>query len=106
MAAILSRHNKNILVSKNTTVNHPCNCRRKTEYLLNGESRKKTFIYKANISTDDNDAPKYCYGCWETEFKSDFHNRRQSLKSEQKNTTELSKAFLEAIDNKKNPRIK
>ena len=72
MAAILSRHNKTILASKNTNVHPPCNCRRKAECPLNGDCRKKAIVYKASISTDSNDPPKSYYGCCETEFKSRF----------------------------------
>ena len=71
MAAILSRHNKTILASKNTNVHPPCNCRRKAECPLNGDCRKKAIVYKASISTDSNDPPKSYYGCCETKFK--FH---------------------------------
>ena len=57
MAAILSRHNKNVLASKNTNVHPPCNCRRKAECPLNGDCCKKVIVYKASISTDSNDPP-------------------------------------------------
>ena len=70
MAAIVSRHKKTILASKNTNVHPPCNCRRKAECPLNGDCRKKAIVYKASISTDSNDPPKSYYGCCETEFKS------------------------------------
>ena len=58
MAAILSRHNKTILASKNTNVHPPCKCRRQAECPLNGDCRKKAIVYKASISTDSNDPPK------------------------------------------------
>ena len=104
MAAILSRHNKTILASKNTNVNPPCNCRRKVECPLNGDCRKKAIVYKASISTDSNDPPKSYYGCCKTEFKSRFYNHRQTFKNKQKRyITELSKAFWKAIDNGREP---
>ena len=52
MAAILSRHNKTILASKNTNEHLPCNCQRKAECPLNGNCCKKAIVYKASISTD------------------------------------------------------
>ena len=70
MAAILSRHNKTILASKNINVHPPCNCQHKAECPLNGDCCKKAIIYKASISTDSIDSPKSYYGCCETEFKS------------------------------------
>ena len=68
MAAILSRHNKTVLASKNTNEHPPCNCRHKAECFLNGDCRKKAVVYKASISTDSNDPPKSYYGCCKTEF--------------------------------------
>ena len=100
MAAILSRHNKTILAPKNTNVHPPCNCRRKAECPLNGDCRKKAIVYNVSISTDSNDPSKSYYGCCETEFKFRFYNHRQTFKNKLKRyTTELSKAFWEAIDN-------
>ena len=107
MAAILSRHNKTILASKSTNEHLPCNCRSKAECPLNGDCRRKAIVYKASISTDSNDPPKSYYGCCETEFKSRFYNHRQTFKNKQKRyTTELSKAFWEAMDNGREPHVK
>ena len=106
MAAILSRHNKTTLASKDINVHPPCNCRRKAECPLNGDCRKNAIVYKASISTDSNDPPKSYYGCCETEFKYRFYNHRQTFKNKQKrHTTELSKAFWEAIDNGRDPHV-
>ena len=76
MAAILSRHNKTLLASKNTNVHPPCNCRHKAECPLNGDCRKKAIVYKASILTDSSNPPKSDYGCYETEFKFRFYNHR------------------------------
>ena len=93
MAAILSRHNRNISASKNISVNR--------------QLCKKIIIYKASISTDGNDTPKCYYSYSETEFKSRFYNHRRTFSNKQKRyTTKLSKAFWEAIDNVKGPCIK
>ena len=106
MAAILSKHNASIMASKNITAHPPCNYRREPECPLNGNCRKKVIIYKASISTDDNDPSKCYYGCCETEFKSRFYNHRLTFKNKQKiYSTKLSKAFWEAADNAKDPRI-
>ena len=78
----------------------PCNYRRKVVCSLNGNCREKAIIYKASISTDGNDPPKFYYGCCKPEFKSHFYNHRQTSENKQKtHYTELSKAFWEAIDN-------
>ena len=102
MAAILFRHNKSILASKNTTVHPTCNCRCKTECPLNSKYHKKVII-----CNDDNNTPKYHYGCCEMEFESRFYNHCHSFKSKPKrNMTELSKAIWEAINNGKDTCIK
>ena len=44
MAAILSRHDKTVLASKNANVHPPCNCRGKAECSLNGNCRKKAIV--------------------------------------------------------------
>ena len=50
--------------------------------------------------------PKSYYKCCETEFKSRFYNHCQTFKNKQKKyTTKLSKAFWEAIDNWREPRL-
>ena len=71
---------------------------------LDGKCRKSSIVYKACLLC--NIANNY-YGCCETEFKARFNNHSQSFKYQRKsNTTELSKAFWQAKDAGKNPRIK
>ena len=107
MAAIISRHNK-IVLSNNTTANSttpPCNCRNKINCPLEGKCRESSIVYKACLLSG-NAANNY-YGCCETEFKTRFNNHNQSFKFRRKsNATELSKAFWQAKDAGKNPRIK
>ena len=106
MAAILSRHNKIVLASKNINVHPPCNCQCKAECPLNGNCCKKAILYKASISTDSNNPPKSYYGCCKTKFKSCFYNHRQTFKNKQKGyTIKLSKAFWEALDNERDPDV-
>ena len=68
MTAILSRHNRSILASKNIPAYPPYNCRRKAECPRNGNCRKKAIIYIISISTDGNDPPNCYNDCCETEF--------------------------------------
>ena len=84
MAAILSKHNKTILASKNTNEHLLCNCRHKVECSLNGDCHKKAIVYKASISTDSNNPPKSYYECCKTEFKSRFYNHHRLSKTSKK----------------------
>ena len=107
MAAVISRHNKALLTQRTEPANTvpPCNCRTKTNCPMKGLCRESSIIYKATLTTDG--IPKIHYGCSETEFKTRFHNHKQSFKYRQKcNATELSKAFWQAKDTRKNPFIK
>ena len=102
MAVILSRHNRSILAPKRTTVPLPCNCQHKAECFLNSNCCNKAIVYKASISTDGNNLPKFYNGCCKMKFKSHFYNHHQTFKNKQKrHTTEPLKAFWEAIDNGK-----
>ena len=82
-----------------------CNCRNKVSSPLEGKCRKSSIVYKACLLSG-NAANNY-YGCCETEFKTRFNNHNQSFKFRRKsNATKLSKAFWQAKDARKNPRIK
>ena len=99
MAAIISKHNKKLLLirAESACITPPCNCRNKTSYPLKGSCRESSIIYKPTLKSDD--VAKHYYGCCETEFKTRFYNHNKSFKFPQKcNATELSKAFWQLKD--------
>ena len=107
MATIISSHNKKLLGNKQepkTTI-PPYNCRNSTNCPLNKECREKAVIYKASITSDG--SSKHYFGCTETEFKTRRYNHTHSFRyREQRNATELSKAFWNAKDSGREPSIK
>ena len=76
MAAIISRHNKALLVQRTEPASTvpPCNCRAKTSRLMKGQCHKSSIIYKPTLTTDG--IAKNYYGCSKTEFKACFYNIR------------------------------
>ena len=70
-----------------------CNCRRKTDYRMDGHCLSECFIYKASASTTTN---KYYYRTCENTFKERYNNHHCSFrnKSREKNT-KLSKYLWE-----------
>ena len=102
MATIISSHNKKLLGNKQepkTTI-APCNCRNSANCPLNKECREKAVIYKASITSDGLDAPKRNSRPVITTTPTFFRYR------EQRNATELSKAFWNAKDSGREPSIK
>ena len=53
MTKIIRRHNKKILKPKSTPSEMNCNCRRKPECPLSGSCLTKSIVYKAEISSSD-----------------------------------------------------
>ena len=106
MAAIISRHNKKLLLNRaaSACITPPCNRRNKISCPLKGNCRKSSIIYKATLKSGN--VEKHYYGCSETEFKTHFYNHNQSFKFQQKcNATKLSKAFWQLKDTGQNPCI-
>ena len=90
---IISLHNKAILHQsdrKTQTVDKLCNCRNPSTCPLEGRYEEGQIVYKATL-TSQNKAMAY-YGSCETEFKSRYNNRKQSLNfKDKKHATQLSK---------------
>ena len=80
MAAIISRHNKNLLSNRaeSACITPSCNCKNKASCPLKGNCRKSSIIYKATLKSGD--VEKHYYGCSKTEFKTRFYNHNQSFK--------------------------
>ena len=106
IAAIIYRHNK-IILSNRTNTNRttpPCDCRNKASCQLEGKCRESSIVYKACLISGY--AASNYYGCCKMEFNARFYNHNQSFKYRRKSSaTELSKAFWQAKEAGKNPRI-
>ena len=103
IASIINNHNRKI-ISKLHNINPcptaTCNCKIKSLCPLNGNCLKKSLVYKATLSTDNNS--KYYFGLCETTFKTRYYNHQQSFKvSNKRNSTELSKQIWKLKDNNK-----
>ena len=94
MPNLVFKHNKTMLKNKANSSNTvpSCNCRVIASCPLKGKCREKCIIYKASLTSDDNN--KHYFGSSKTEFKVRFYNHNQSIKYHQKsNATDLSKVF-------------
>ena len=100
MSRIVNAHNKRIIHDKPTTATKTCNCRIPHDCPLNGNCQIKSVIYKATVTTSNNDTKEYI-GLCETTFKSRFNNHKSSFKHERKKKeTALSKHIWNLKDNK------
>ena len=87
---LIKQHNSKILNKDRNKTQQPCSCRIKESCPLNGNCLHQCMIYKAEVST--NTTYKEYYGASEGEFKSRYHNHRQSFRNiSHINDTELSK---------------
>ena len=95
--SFVDRHNKTVLKlnnqqqsQQNNTIN--CNCRRSSECPVDGQCLTKSVVYKAEVTTTDNDKIQTYIGVTANEFKTRYRNHGKSLRnSKYKNETELSK---------------
>ena len=93
MESFLSKHNK-YDKTKNTKTNNDtitCNCRKPDECPVSNTCLAKSLVYKAEVSTDKDDAKVYI-GVTANSFQERFRNHIKSIKNERHgNETELSK---------------
>ena len=105
MAGIIKSHNNKLIYLTTNTDKMPCNCRTKSECLLNGKCQTKSIVYKASITTP-NIPTRHYFGLYETEFKARFYNHGSSFENQRKmNATELSKAVWDYENRGIEPRI-
>ena len=72
---------------------------------LNGECCRKPLVYKAELTCDN--ITKYYYGLRETTFKTRYNKPKHTFRHQDKrHSTELSKAFWNAIETGKDPNVK
>ena len=87
--AIIASHNKG-LCNPEPTATQPCNCRSQI-CPMDGECRNNAIIYKATVTTNDENESKEYIGSTETEFKLRYANHKTSFNNPlRKNATALS----------------
>ena len=107
MSFIISSCNRELLREKPTPATPPtlCNCRKNTSYALNGECYSKSLVYNDELTCDN--VTKYYYVLCETTFKTRFSNHKHTFRHQDKrHSTELSKAYWNAIETGKHPNVK
>ena len=105
MKSIIIGHNNKILnEEQQENINDKkkqCNCRNKDECPLNGSCQIESIIYKAIVSTDEQDF-EYI-GSTEKSFKSRYYNHTKSFRNEKyQNETKLSSCIWDLKENDKN----
>ena len=99
MKSFINRHNKTILqnhdkqnTTRRTNDSRLCNCRNRNDCPIQGDCLQTNVVYKAEITTTDNNETKTYIGVTANEFKTRFRNHTKSIKSTKyQNETELSK---------------
>ncbi len=114
MKTFINRHNKTILKKHNqqtkptsTNDSRLCNCRNQKQCPIQGHCLQANVVYKAEVTTTDNNETKTYIGVTATEFKTRFRNRTKSLnRKKYRNETELSKYIWRLKDSKRSHKIK
>ena len=99
MKCFINRHNKTILKkhdkqnsTKRTNDSRLCNCRNHNQCPMQGNCLQANVVYKAEITTTDNNETKTYIGVTANEFKIRFRNHTKSINNiKYQNETELSK---------------
>ncbi len=95
MNTVIKNHNKSIMNEKPQPPPNPCDCNNKNSCHLSGNCQVKPVIYKATVTTQQ-DEMSYI-GLYETTSKSKWSNHKSSFNLEHKRKeTELSKYIMES----------
>ena len=79
MNIVIRKHNSKIMKNPAPSISKTCNCRRKTDCPMGGNSLSECLISKAYFSTTTN---KYFYGTCEKTFKERYKNHECSFRNE------------------------
>ena len=110
----ITRHNKNILNRLNpqstqnkTNLTKTCNCRQQHLCPTDGNCLNSNVIYKAEVTTTDNNETKTYIGVTACDFKTRYRNHIKSItNAKYRKETELSKHTWTLKENKRNYNIK
>ena len=114
MKAFINQHNKAILKKHdkhakplNTNTSRPCNCRSQEQCPMQGHCLQDNVVYKAEVTTSDNNETKSYIGVTANAFKTRFRNHTKSLNNKKyRNETELSKYIWQLKDSRRAHKIK
>ena len=107
MAQVIKRHNKKILYNNHPRNEEACHCRNQNECPLMGSCGKKSLVYQATITSNNNTMKKNYIGMTEGSFKTRFNNHMLSFNRRKYSTkTTLSKYIWELKDNYEDYNIK
>ena len=105
MGSIISFHNKHILNSNSTE--YGCNCNNREECPLENKCLTPRIVYRADVTNNKTDEPKYYYGISDTPFKDRYENHEMSFRHRSHLTaSDLSKYYWKLVDNGAVPIIK
>ena len=83
MKSFIDNNNKKVLKDDSVEEKRNCNCRKKDERPMNGECLTETIVYKAEITTNDNnDKPMVYIGLAGNTFKERFNTHKTSFTRE------------------------
>ena len=98
MSMIIKKHNKKIINNKATPTTLPCNCRKKTEWPLNGNCQQPSVIYQATARIK-NKPEKVYLGLTEGPWKQRNHGHKFSFSNQKyAHSTALSKYVWDCKD--------
>ena len=114
MKSFISRHNKTILrrhdqktETTNTNYTRNCNCRCTERCPTQGNCLKANVIYKADVTTTDNNMTKTYIRVTANNFKTRYRSHCKSLNNRRyQNETELSKHVWQLKDSKREFTVK
>ena len=108
MKTFINRHNKKILNKHNKPTNNnanntrQCNCRKPNECPTEGKCLTKSVVYKAEVTTTDDNTTATYIGVTADEFKPRYRNHVKSFRNKKYATeTELSKHIWKLKDAKR-----
>ncbi len=111
MRTFISRHNKKILKDQDrqseANASRDCNCRQNRQCPIQGKCLHANVVYKADITTTDNNDTKSYIGVTSNDFKTRYRNHCKSINNNKyRNETELSKYIWKLKENGRNYTIK
>lgn len=109
MKSFINRHNKAVLKNhtnqpqtNNNTDHRQCNCRHPEECPIEGKCLQKNVVYKADVTTTDNNETRTYIGVTANAFKTRHRNHTKSFRNKQySNETELSKHIWKLKENQR-----